>query len=237
MKALGAIAADLDRRALVAVFGSLALVTVYAYQGDHGFFDATIAPSLSLGPWAEWASHAWQFTAAALLLGALPLAWWLAAERRPLSELGFTLGDWRFGLRASAVLMVVLPPLLWINAGSPAFQAEYPLAKLAGASWLHFLGWQACYAVYYFAWEFFFRGFWQLGQRRRVGLWGALIMQASISTLLHIGKPEGETLAAVVAALGFGLLALRCRSFLYLFLLHWYVGALTDLFCLLRTPA
>ncbi len=160
---------------------------------------------------------------------------WRRAERRPLADLGLTLGDWRFGLRVTLVLMVLLPPLLWINAGSPAFQAEYPLAELAGLSWKHFLAWQLCYAVYYFSWEFFFRGFWQLGMRKRVGLWGAMAMQASISTLLHIGKPEGETMAAVFAALGFGLVALRCRSFLYLFALHWYVGAMTDLFCILRT--
>lgn len=234
MNQLRTIASRLDRRALVAVFGSLALMAVYVYQGDHEFFDAAVAPGLELGAWAEWASHAWQFAAAALFMGLLPLVWWFTAEGRPLADLGLCLGDWRFGAKATLVLMAVLPPLLWVNAGTPAFQAEYPLAKLAGASWGHFLGWQLCYAVYYFAWEFFFRGFWQLGQRHRVGLMGALVMQASISTLLHIGKPQGETMAAVAAALGFGLLALRTRSFLYVFLLHWYVGALTDLFCILR---
>jgi membrane protease YdiL (CAAX protease family) len=164
----------------------------------------------------------------------IPIAWWRLAERGRFAELGLGLGDWRFGLRFTAAAALALPPLLWINAGSPAFQQEYPLVALAGASWLHFAAWQLCYAVYYFAWEFFFRGFLQLGQRHRLGVLGATALQLSASTLLHIGKPQGETMAAVFAGLIFGLVALRSRSFLYLFLLHWYVGCLTDLFCLIR---
>ncbi len=234
MRELRELSAGLDRRGLLAVGGVCALLGVYVYQGHPDFFLRWIAPALELGAWQTWAAQCWQYLVAALLMLALPLLWWRVAERAPLRELGWTVGDGRFGLRFTAVAMLVLVPVLWINAGSAEFQDEYPLVALSGASWGHFLAWQACYAVYYFAWEFFFRGFIQIGLARRIGVLGAMALQLSASTLLHIGKPQGETMAAVAAGMAFGLVALRSRSFLYLFLLHWYVGCLTDLFCLIR---
>ncbi len=235
MRALHSMVAGLDRKALAVVAGGCALLGVYVYQGHPDFFLRWLAPTLALGAWEPWAAQCWQYAVAVVLMLAAPLAWWRWGERGQLASLGMGLGDARFGLRFTAAAMVVLIPVLWINAGSAEFQAEYPLVALSGASWRHFLAWQLCYAVYYFAWEFFFRGFLQLGMKARLGVMGALALQLSASTLLHIGKPQGETMAAVGAGLVFGLVALRARSFLYLFLLHWYVGCLTDLFCLIRS--
>ncbi len=228
---------DLDKKGLVIVGGTCALLGLYVYQGDPSFFEHWLAPGLELGAWGSWAARCWQYAVAVVLMLVLPIAWWCFAERRPIADAGMGLGDARFGLRFLVVAALALTPVLWINAGSPEFQAEYPLVALSGVSWGHFLAWQLCYAVYYFAWEFFFRGFLQLGAARRLGVLGAMALQVSASTLLHIGKPQGETMAAVVAGLAFGVVALRARSFLYLFLLHWYVGCLTDLFCLIRADA
>jgi membrane protease YdiL (CAAX protease family) len=230
-----ALPGDLDRKGLAAVVGCCALLGVYVYQGDPAFFERWIGPQLELGPWSEWVARCWQYAVAVVLMLALPLLWWRRLERRPVAELGLGLGDARFGWRFVGLAALVLPPLLWLNAGDAGFQAEYPLVSMAGSSLLCFALWQLCYGVYYFAWEFFFRGFVQLGLAARLGALGALALQLSASTLLHIGKPQGETMAAVAAGLVFGLVALRTRSFLYLFLLHWYVGCLTDLFCLIRS--
>ena len=234
MRTLTALLRDLDPGALIAVFGGLGLLTLYAYQGQAEFFAAAIGPDTDLGAWGPWAAECWQFGAAFVLMGLAPALWFRLGQRRPLAEMGLTLGDWRFGLRFVGVAALALLAPLWINAGSPAFQAEYPLARLATRSWALLAGWECCYAVYYLGWEALFRGFWQLGQRRHLGLFGALALQAAASTVLHVGKPEGEFAAAVVAGLVFGLVAVRTRSILYVFLLHWYVGAMTDLFCALR---
>ncbi|MFH1464928.1 MAG: CPBP family intramembrane glutamic endopeptidase [Pseudomonadota bacterium] len=237
MRALTALYDGLDTGTVVAVFGGLGLLTLYAYQGQAEFFSTKLAPDLGLGVWGPWAAESWQFGAAFVLMGLVPLLWFRLGQGRPLSELGLCLGDWRFGLRFVAIGALALTIPLWISAGSPAFQAEYPLAKIATRSWGLFVAWECCYAVYYLGWEALFRGFWQLGQRRHLGLFGALALQAAASTILHIGKPEGEFAAAVVAGLVFGLVAVRTRSILYVFLLHWYVGAMTDLFCALRAGA
>jgi membrane protease YdiL (CAAX protease family) len=237
MRALTALFDSLDPRTVVAVFGGIGLLTVYAYQGQAEFFTSRLAPGMDLGVWAPWAAESWQFGAAFVLMGLVPGLWFRFGQGRPLAEMGLCLGDWRFGLRFVGVAALALAIPLWFNAGSTAFQAEYPLAKLATRSWRLLVAWECCYAVYYLGWEALFRGFWQLGQHRHLGLFGALALQAAASTVLHVGKPQGEFAAAVVAGLVFGLLAVRTRSILYVFLLHWCVGAMTDLFCALRAGA
>jgi len=132
------------------VFLGLVLCTVYLYPGNHAFFDTHLAPSVT-PDLREWGSQGWQCGSAFLLLFFLPALWTRFGLREPLP--GMTFGDWRFGLRFLALAVLALPVLLWINAGSPEFQAEYPLVKAAGTSWQAFVAWEACYLVYYVAWE------------------------------------------------------------------------------------
>ncbi len=226
--------ARMDGYSTVAIYGGLAALTVYVYQGHWSVYQERFAGPLADQPLGQWHGQLYQIGVAFSLLFLLPLAWILVKGKLNLAGCGLQLGDWRFGLKALALGMALLAVPLWINAGSPAFQAEYPLVRMAGDSWRLFLLWQLCYAVYYVAWEFFFRGFWQLGLSARLGVAGAMALQTSASTLMHIGKPEGETMAAIAAGVAFGLLAWRTRSVLYVFLLHWYVGMMTDLFCILR---
>jgi membrane protease YdiL (CAAX protease family) len=222
---------------LASVFLGLALATVYLYQGHHSFFARHFGQRFLGSPYAEWLAHGYQFLAALLLLGLLPALWFRFAQRRPLREIGLALGDWRVGLSLTGIVIAALALPLYLNAGSPEFQAEYPLAKIAGRDAPTFLLWEASYLVYYLAWELFFRGFWQLGLARGLGAAGALALQTAVSTTMHIGKPQGETISAIVGGAGFGLIALRTRSILCPLLIHWCVGILTDLFCLLRSGA
>ena len=135
-----------------------------------------------------------------------------------------------------AIVTPVLVPLFYLNSLNPEFQAEYPLTKLAGLSVGTFVLWELCRAVYYVAWEFFFRGYMLFGLERRLGAFTAIAIQTMASTVIHIGKPEGEMLAAIVAGVLFGVLALRTRSVLYPLVLHWFAGFFTDLFCLVNSP-
>jgi membrane protease YdiL (CAAX protease family) len=228
----------IDRPTLVGVFGGLVLCCVYLYPGNHAFFTrhlAHLVPLAAGSPFAEWAAHGYQFAAAFLLLFVVPLAWARLGAGLGGADLGLALGDWRLGLKLVAVGVVILALPLYLNGGQADFQAEYPLAKVATRSVGLFLAWELCYLVYYLAWEFFFRGFWQLGLSRGVlGVAGALALQTAVSTVMHIGKPAGETFAAILGGLVFGLIALRTRSILYGLALHWYLGMATDLFSALR---
>jgi membrane protease YdiL (CAAX protease family) len=227
---------EADRPAMLSVIGGLFLLGIYIYQGQAGFFLRHLGPSLGETPFLAWWAFGYQFASALLLMGLIPALWIRLGLRQRLRDHGLRLGAVRFGLMAVLIGVAALALPLYLNAGSAAFQAEYPLVKLAGRSASLYLLWELTYLVYYIAWEFFFRGFWQLGLQGPLGAAGAMALQTAASTLMHIGKPQGETLAAIVAGPGFGLIALRTGSVLYPLLLHWLIGALTDLFCLLRAP-
>jgi membrane protease YdiL (CAAX protease family) len=225
---------EVKRRAHVAIWGGLVLLTIYLYQGHHSFFTRQLSSLAADDAFAEWYAHGYQFLAAFVLLLVVPCLWIRLGTKESLADHGLCVGDWRFGLKFLGLGMLALAVPLYVNASSPEFQAEYPLAGIAGRSARLFLLWGLCYLVYYVAWEFFFRGFWQIGLSRDLGLIGALALQTAVSTVMHIGKPQAETMSAILAGVVFGLVAERTRSVLYVILLHWYVGVMTDLFCILR---
>ena len=75
-----------------------------------------------------------------------------------------------------------------------------------------------------FGWEFFFRGFILFTFVRKFGA-EAIWLQAVPFALAHIGKPEIETLSTIFGGFAFGWVAYRTRSFVYPFLIHWFVGS------------
>ncbi len=214
-----------DRRPFFILTGAALLLTAYLYGGKPAVF--LCRTSIASPPLREWAGFAYQFSVAFALLVLIPAA----ALRRPLGGLGFCVGDWRFGLKALAIAIPLLAPLLYLGAQDPAVRAEYPLAKFAPTAPISFLAWELTYLVYYISYESFFRGFLPFGLKERLGPSVAVAMQTLASTLFHIGKPAAETLAAIPAGILFGILAFRTRSIFYGLVLHWYVGALTDFFC------
>jgi membrane protease YdiL (CAAX protease family) len=221
--------------AWIVFVGGSALMAVYVYQGHHSFYTAHLAqPLFGDDPYNDWYRHLYQFLAAFLLLAVVPaLLSWFVLGRSP-RNLGLRLGDWRFGCRAVLVGVLLLTPILYFASLDPEIQQEYPLTRLAGCATDLFVLWELSYLLYYISWEFFFRGFNIFLLEHRWGAAVALLYQVVPSTLLHIGKPQSETLAAVAGGILFGALALRTRSMIYPLLLHWYVGAGTDFFCLLN---
>ncbi|MBN1944369.1 MAG: CPBP family intramembrane metalloprotease [Bradymonadales bacterium] len=222
-------------RTWVSVVGGVVLLTIYLYQGNHRFFVERLAFLAPEHPLYEWTVQGYQIGAAFLLLAVLPGLWMGLGLKLPPIRTLLSPGDWRFGLKFVVVAVPLLALPLYLGAGSPELQAEYPLVKAAGLSAGHFAIWALCYLVYYLAWELFFRGFWQLGLQRELGVFAALALQTTASTLMHIGKPQSETLLAVAGGVVLGLVAIRSRSVLYGLAVHWYVGVATDLFCLLRS--
>lgn len=132
---------------------------------------------------------------------------------------GLTVGDWRAGVLLTLCAAVLITPVLWLIARGGAMQSYYE-AQLDGLPWstlLELVGW-----------EFFFRGFILFAYARKFGP-EALWLQAVPFALAHIGKPAIETLSTIFGGFAFGWLAYRTRSFLYPFLLHWYISTMTIL--------
>lgn len=155
-----------------------------------------------------------------------------------LAGAGLQYGDWRFGLAALAGLSMIAIPLVAAASLDPALARTYPWpGRWAGESAANLALWLITYSLYYLAFEAFYRGFVLFTAERAIGATQALWLQAVMATLVHLGKPLAELLAAAPASLLFGLLALRTRSVLYPALLHLVVGATLDITLLARTGA
>lgn len=156
----------------------------------------------------------------------------------PLARAGLRLGGLRYGLTIAALGILVAVPLMALGSGDPALQATYPWAGAwVGQSWRTVLSWVALYAVYYLAFEFFYRGALQTVVSEAWGAPQGIWVQTIAASLVHLGKPMSEVLAAIPASLLFGVMAARSRSILPSFLVHLAIGVSVDLFVLAHQGA
>lgn len=146
-----------------------------------------------------------------------PLLFIIFVFRESPRDYGFTLGDWRAGLVITIGGIVLMTPVIWFLAKLDPSSQSYYQNMTANLPW-NTLG-------QILGWEFIFRGFITFGYARKFGA-DALWIQAVPFALLHIGKPEIETLSTIFGGFAFGWIAYRTRSFLYPFLIHWYIFTL-----------
>ena len=84
---------------------------------------------------------------------------------------------------------------------------------------------QIVMGFYMFGWEYFYRGFLLSGLQKIMPIWSAVLVQAILFTALHWSKPPLEIISSFPGAIFMALLALRFRSFVPCFLLHFLVSA------------
>jgi membrane protease YdiL (CAAX protease family) len=172
------------------------------------------------------------FAAWAVLLLAVPCATLALAAARPLEALascGLTLGRTGRGLVLTGLGLPVAVGLGLLSRRDPDMRAMYPLAKAALADGRRLAVYELSYLVlYYLPWEFVFRGALFLPLVPAIGLAPALAIQTFLSTLLHIGHPRAEILAAAGGGLALGLVAYATGSFVYTLMMHAAAGISLD---------
>jgi len=225
---------EADPRAAWIFFVSLIVMVLFMYQGRHTFFREHFATNISNPDTLDWAAYTYMHICTFILFFLIPAAVVVFIFKRPLSEFGFAIGDWRFGLKFICLWIIVITPLVYLNSFMPDFQKEYPLVPLAGKHVGWFFLWALVYLVYYIGWEFLFRGFLQIGLRPALGAFFSICVQTIPSTIIHFGKPEGETISAIFAGIIFGAVALRTRSIFWPLLAHFYAGMANDIFCVIN---
>jgi membrane protease YdiL (CAAX protease family) len=145
----------------------------------------------------------------------VPLLFVLFAFRENPRNYGLTLGDWKAGLVITFAGILLMAPIIWYLGKSDPSMKGYYKPFVSGLPWNTFLD--------LIGWEFFFRGWILFGYARKFGA-EALWLQAVPFALAHIGKPEIETLSTIFGGFAFGWVAWRTRSFLYPFLIHWFIS-------------
>jgi membrane protease YdiL (CAAX protease family) len=152
----------------------------------------------------------------------VPLFIILVVFRESPSAYGFRLGHWRAGLAFTLASMAVMTPILIFLSRSGSALQDYYRPLGGGMPLLAFT------FLEIFAWEFLFRGWILFGYERKFS-GNALWLQSVPFAIAHLGKPEIETLSTIFGGFAFGWIAWRTQSFLYPFIIHWYILSLTIL--------
>ncbi|MDK1080114.1 MAG: CPBP family intramembrane metalloprotease [Anaerolineae bacterium] len=146
----------------------------------------------------------------------IPLIIIIFINRENPKEYGFTLGDWKAGLIFTLAGISLMAPVIWFLGKNDPSMTEYYNTQLDGLPWATFID--------LIGWEFFFRGWILFGFARKFGP-EAIWLQAVPFALVHIGKPEIETLSTIFGGFVFGWIAWRTRSFVYPFIIHWFISS------------
>lgn len=198
---------ELDLRATVALVATTLLLTLERYH--------------NIGPATNSLEVARQMAVEGVVYYlVLPLAIVILVFGESPRAYGLHFGEWRLGLRLTAVIGIVVLPLVAFAARTTAMQTYYGVDD---GGWLRTIPWIATALL---GWEFLFRGFLLFALLPLMGP-TAIVAQAVPFAVAHLGKPEIETLTTIVGGSLFGWVAWRTRSMLYPFMIHLAVYALT----------
>lgn len=164
-----------------------------------------------------------------------PMLLVLSTFRMRPDELGIRAPERGAGTLALIGFAAMLPILLVVSR-FPVFQQTYPLQSQAAYSSSYLLYFEITYGFYLFCWEWFYRGFLTFGLSRAFGAAPAIALQAVAFGIMHWGKPMPEFLSSFVGGAILGWLALRARSFLPGFYLHWAISATLDALAIHAKP-
>jgi uncharacterized protein len=145
----------------------------------------------------------------------VPLLVILFLFRENPKDYGFSFGDWKLGLTYTFLGILFMAPVIYFLGSGDATMKKYYERFLVGLPWTTFLD--------LFGWEFLFRGWVLFAYARKFGH-EALWLQAVPFAIAHLSKPEVETLSTIFGGFAFGWVAWRTKSFLYAFLIHWFIG-------------
>jgi uncharacterized protein len=188
--------------------------------GEKLYFDwkivtITIASTLLLMVDSYHQITSYKYIDRLILYLVIPFVVILILFRENPHEYGFTLGDWKAGLVITALgILLMAPVIYYLGHGDETMKAYYK-------PWLNGLPWTTFLDL--IGWEFIFRGWILFGYARKFGP-EALWLQAVPFALVHIGKPEVETLSTIFGGFAFGWVAWRTRSFVWPFLIHWFIA-------------
>ena len=154
----------------------------------------------------------------------IPMAVVLLLFRDRPADYGFQIGNWRVGLMWTVIGCVVMAVILWFIARTPSMQSFYSEKAPDNPLYLIYIT-----AVDLFGWEFMWRGFMLFGMAAVLGPGPAIWLQAVPFAFMHLNKPELEALTTIFGGAAFGYIAWQSGSFLYPFLIHWFIAAFTML--------
>ncbi len=168
----------------------------------------TVAGYHPLGP--PWISSP-------LYFAVLPLLTILLILRKNPLDFGLRSGNVKVWSLYVVATVIVAVPILYFASRNPTLSRYYTVADLNIATY------SAQTLVYLIAWEFIFRGFLLFGLKDKFKE-ASILVQMVPFVLLHLGKPEIETLSTIITGMYFGWVAYRGNSFWPAFIIHAFIN-------------
>jgi len=138
-------------------------------------------------------------------------------------KFGLAIGDWRKGLLFCLLGIAVMAVIIALLARLEEFEQYYRSGIFEHPETAKVLEFALRQAVYMFSWEFMFRGFMLFGLKDRFGSL-AVWIQAIPFAIMHLGKPELETLSTIFGGAAFGYVDLESGSVLPSVIIHWSIS-------------
>ncbi len=229
-----------DRDAAIVLLTATSLLVLFFYWGRPGGYVASGTAArvrdLTAGSGIDFVgsgAYMWWGISSLWWRLAVPfgIAWWFLGMRPRDLGLRFR-GIGRHWPVYGAMFAVMIPVLVWASSFD-SFLRFYPFYSRAGAGGVAFWIYEVGYALQFVGVESFFRGFMTFGLAPRFGLLAVPMMTVPY-TMIHFAKPMPEAVAAIVAGLVLGFMALRTRSFVPGIAVHVGVAIVMDLLVLAR---
>jgi membrane protease YdiL (CAAX protease family) len=137
-------------------------------------------------------------------------------RKKPL-DFGLGLGNPKIWGLYTVIFCIIAAIILYLSSFSPALKAYY-LEKN-----FNFLKYFLTSVLSLSAWEFIYRGFLLFGLKDKFKE-GSILLQMIPFVLLHLGKPELETVSTIITGILFGYIAYRGRSYWPAFIMHLFIN-------------
>jgi membrane protease YdiL (CAAX protease family) len=146
-----------------------------------------------------------------------------------LADFGLTLGNKKIGLISSTIFLLVFIAINYFFVLKPGLRNQLPVPKLIVDNFLLFLWFEIIISLsLHFYWEFFFRGYLQLGLAKKIGIFSIAIPVLAQS--LIFGRANWIIFAVILSSsLGASLITKYSRSIVYSFVSMWLISISLDI--------
>ena len=142
-----------------------------------------------------------------------PLATILIVLRKNPMDFGLRIGNLRLWSVYSLIFLLIAIPILYFSSDVSSVVKYYSRRNT------DLFRYAVEMAIYFIGWEFLFRGFMLFGLKKRFRE-GSILIQMIPFALLHLGKPEVETISTIISGIIWGYICYRGNSFWPAYIMH-----------------
>ncbi len=157
------------------------------------------------------------WTSSVVYFAVLPAAVITIVLRRNPLDFGLRLGNVRLWSVYSLIFLIVAIPILYFSSDVSSVLKYYVNRNT------DLFRYALKMAVYFLGWEFLFRGFMLFGLKEKFRE-GSILIQMIPFALLHIGKPEIETISTILSGIVWGYICYRGNSFWPAYIMHLVIN-------------